>query len=135
MTKIVFSLTKTSSGDKELFLWEVPREILLCFLARVGNLLPTWTWVSSFLYSSPSRLFNPYEYYTTPCFSMHIFSHCFPLDVVGASKALLAVLSFSFNSSNIRTEHEAFPQMPLRKWFDRIRQNPYLLGWLKSIMC
>ena len=37
MTKMVFSLTKTSSGDKELFLWEVPREILLCFLARVGN--------------------------------------------------------------------------------------------------
>ena len=51
---------RNSSKDKELLLLrEVPRDILLYFLGKDGNLLPTSKEVSSFLHSSPSRLFKP----------------------------------------------------------------------------
>ena len=46
-----FSLMRNSPGEKELlFLWIIPREALSFFLVKGGNLSPTSTWASSFLY-------------------------------------------------------------------------------------
>ena len=47
----------------------------------------------------------------------------------------LKVISFSFN---IWTEYIVFLkilQIFMWKWSDRIRQKPYLLDWLKSVLC
>ena len=47
----------------------------------------------------------------------------------------LKVISFSFN---IWTEYIVFLkilQIFMWKWSDRMRQKPYLLDWLKSVLC
>ena len=52
-----------------------------------------------------------------------------------ASEAFLAVLAFPPNFSETWTEYVAFLQMHLRKWSDKMRQNPHLMCWLKPVLC
>ena len=65
-------------------------------------------------------------------FSIHVFSLCFLMDVMEASNAFLAALSFPSNSFSVWTEEEV---LPLREWSDRMRQKPHFPGWLNPVQC